>query len=264
MQYDVFISYSSHDKAVADAACAKLESQRIRCWIAPRDILPGMEYGEAIVDAIDSCRVFAIVFSTNANNSPLVRREVERAMSKGKVIVPFRIENTMPSKAMEFALSNTHWLDALTPPLEAHLENLARTVHVLLGDDRQRTANAPHIRLTVHFASFFGSSMPCCFINATNICHDMDVEITHVWIEAVPKIHVLQQNRPLPKRLKPRESWETWLPLGEIPSDYISEELHQLARVRLSTGDVISSVKHVATPEVGSVPGGAISESDIS
>ena len=41
--HDVFLSYSSQDKTWADAACAVLERQRIRCWIAPRDITPGDE-----------------------------------------------------------------------------------------------------------------------------------------------------------------------------------------------------------------------------
>jgi hypothetical protein len=41
MPHDVFVSYSSDDKPTADAVCATLENKGIRCWIAPRDILPG-------------------------------------------------------------------------------------------------------------------------------------------------------------------------------------------------------------------------------
>lgn len=40
-RHDVFISYAAADKPVADAACATLESRKIRCWIAPRDVVPG-------------------------------------------------------------------------------------------------------------------------------------------------------------------------------------------------------------------------------
>jgi hypothetical protein len=132
MAHQVFISYSSQDKSVADAACAALEAQRIACWIAPRHILAGREWGEAIVEAISQCRVMVLVFSAHANSSPQVRREVERAINKGKIIVPFRIVDVLPSRAMEFALSNTHWLDALTPPLEKHLNKLAETVSLLV------------------------------------------------------------------------------------------------------------------------------------
>ena len=52
MGWDVFLSYSSKDKPVADAACHALESAGIRCWIAPRDIVPGAEWGASIVKAI--------------------------------------------------------------------------------------------------------------------------------------------------------------------------------------------------------------------
>ena len=80
MTFDVFISYSSKDKAVADATCAGLEAAGIRCWIAPRDIIPGSEYGAVLIEAIDNCRALVLVFSSNANASPQVHREVERAV----------------------------------------------------------------------------------------------------------------------------------------------------------------------------------------
>jgi hypothetical protein len=52
MAHDVFISHSSKDKLAADAACAVLEGEGIRCWIAPRDITPGAEWSASIIDAI--------------------------------------------------------------------------------------------------------------------------------------------------------------------------------------------------------------------
>ena len=70
MPHDVFISYSSKDKVYADAVCARLESEGIRCWIAPRDILPGMHWGGAIVEAIESARLMVLLFSSHANASP--------------------------------------------------------------------------------------------------------------------------------------------------------------------------------------------------
>ena len=102
--------------------------------MAPRDILPGTDYAEAIINGIGECQLLIVVFSSGANESPEVRREVERAVSKGKIILPFRIEEITPSKAMEYCLGNTHWLDALTPPLESHLSRLAETVALLLNN----------------------------------------------------------------------------------------------------------------------------------
>jgi hypothetical protein len=130
--YDVFISYSSKDKIVADAVCARVESAGIRCWIAPRDIVAGTSYGEAIIEAIHDAKVMVLVFSSNANSSGHIPKEVERAVSKGVVIVPFRIEDVAPGKSLDYFISSVHWLDAMTPPMEKHLDDLATTVRKLL------------------------------------------------------------------------------------------------------------------------------------
>ncbi len=128
MAHDVFISYSSNDKPTADAACAMLERYGIRCWIAPRDIVPGMVWSEAIINALDAARVMILVFSGHANASPQVEREIARAVSKGLHIIPMRIEDVQFSKSLQYFLGTPHWLDAFTPPLEKHLEGLAGAV----------------------------------------------------------------------------------------------------------------------------------------
>lgn len=134
MGHDVFISYSTGDKPVADAACARLEQRGHRCWLAPRDILPGQEWGEAIINGISGARVFVLIFSGNANSSPQVGREVERAVSHGLPIVPFRIEDVAPARSLEYFISNQHWLDAFAPPLDRHLDALADVITRLLGE----------------------------------------------------------------------------------------------------------------------------------
>jgi hypothetical protein len=133
MAHDVFISYSSRDKPTADAICATLESKQVRCWIAPRDVLPGVDYAESLIEAINECKVMLLVFSGNANESSQVSREVERATSKGVTIIPVRIEDVRPSRSLEYFLSSPHWLDAITPPLERHLDHLTETVKLLLA-----------------------------------------------------------------------------------------------------------------------------------
>jgi len=135
MAYDVFISYASEDKPVADAVCARLESQAVRCWIAPRDVLPGMAYGEAIIDAIRGCRVMILVFSAKSNASAHIPKEIERAVSAGVSVIPFRIENVRPGKSLDYFIGSVHWLDALTRPLEQHLDRLVQNVQTLLSRD---------------------------------------------------------------------------------------------------------------------------------
>ena len=135
MSHDVFVCHSSQDRMVANAIVARLEGRGIRCWVAPRDVVPGREYAQSIVEAIGSSRLTVLVFSSHANASPHVRRELERTASHGIPILPFRVEDVVPAPSVEYFISDAHWLDAMTPPLEQHLDHLAGTVRLLL--DRQ-------------------------------------------------------------------------------------------------------------------------------
>jgi hypothetical protein len=145
MAHDVFISYPHQEKPTADAACAKLEAEGIRCWIASRDIAPSATWAAAIVDAIDQCRVMVLIFSAHANRSAQVEREVRQALDGGKPVLPFRIEDVSPEKGLRYYLGSVHWLDALTPPLEQHLKKLVASVGSLVrtASPRQRAGSAP-------------------------------------------------------------------------------------------------------------------------
>ena len=91
MAHDVFVSHSEKDKAVADAVVARLEAESVTCWTAPREVVPGADWGESIINAIESSRIMILIFSESANASPQVRREVERAVNKGVYFIPFRV-----------------------------------------------------------------------------------------------------------------------------------------------------------------------------
>ncbi len=140
MAHDVFISYSAKDKTTADAVCVTLESEGVRCWIAPRDVTPGMEWSTCIIEAIKQARIMVLVFTANANASQQIRKEVERAVNHDLVILPFRVENVLPDESLEYFIGNVHWLDALTPPMEAHLKSLRETIKMLLARTPQPEA----------------------------------------------------------------------------------------------------------------------------
>ena len=134
--HEVFVSYSHRDKPVADAVVSRLEQAGIRCWIAPRDVLPGRVWGKAIVDAIETTRLMVVVLSSESNESRQVIREVERAIANDVVVIPFRIEACEPTGAMSYYLSSEHWLDAITAPLDAHIARLVEVAGTLLGAPR--------------------------------------------------------------------------------------------------------------------------------
>lgn len=143
MPAQVFISYSSKDRTIANMVCALLEERGHPCWIAPRDIVPGREWGEAIVDGIRTTNVFVLIFSQHANQSPQILREVERAVNKGMPIIPFRIEDVVPQGSLEYFMSVPHWLDALAPPVEDHIARLGDVIDQLARGDSELAGDGP-------------------------------------------------------------------------------------------------------------------------
>ena len=138
MKHTVFISHSSKDKDVSEEVCSYLEANGVSCWIAPRDVTPGKNYGAAIVDAIDECDVFVLILTGESNKSGQVAREVERAASNNDVLIPFRIEAVEPSKNLEFYVSSSHWLDATEKPLANHLPALLHAIVNWQSSDSSR------------------------------------------------------------------------------------------------------------------------------
>lgn len=87
----VFLSHSSNEEEIASEVCSCIEANGHSCFLAPRDIRSGYEYVEEIINGIDNCDVMLLLLSESANNSPHVLREVERAVSKKKSIIVYKL-----------------------------------------------------------------------------------------------------------------------------------------------------------------------------
>jgi len=140
---DVFVSYSQPDRDVALELVSWVEAHGIACWVAPRDVAPAADWAAEIIDAIAAARVMVLVFSTSANTSPQVRREVERAVHKGVSVLPVRIEDVLPSRSLEYFLSTQHWLDAFPPPREPHYARLCNHLDSIRLTDASAVPEAP-------------------------------------------------------------------------------------------------------------------------
>jgi hypothetical protein len=125
---EIFVSYSQPDRDCAFELTHHLEASGFTVWIAPRDVSPASEWAAEIIDAISAARAMVLVFSASSNSSPQVRREVERAVHKDLRILPFRIENVLPSKSLEYFLSSQHWLDGFPAPREPHYARLCESL----------------------------------------------------------------------------------------------------------------------------------------
>jgi hypothetical protein len=84
-----------HQLRVAGRGCCvveTLEGHGVKCWIAPRDVVPGALYADEIVRAINEARVVVLILSEQAVASPHVGKEIERASSKRRRTVASDVE----------------------------------------------------------------------------------------------------------------------------------------------------------------------------
>ena len=137
MNHNVFVCYSAKDKAVAEKVVSELEARGIKCWIALRDIKPGTPWGRAILEAIESSQIVVLILSENSNSSSQVAREIERAISIGLDVIPFRIEDMNPSGALSYFLSTAHWIDGFPSQLERYFDELIETINIFLGNETE-------------------------------------------------------------------------------------------------------------------------------
>ena len=128
-----FISYSHKDAQIAIAIQNILEQNGIKCWIDFRDAIPGADYASSIVHAIKESDVFILVLSQNSNNSTHVLNEINSAANAGITIIPFKVDDSELNESMEYYLGRTHWMDALTPPLENHINQLISRINCIKG-----------------------------------------------------------------------------------------------------------------------------------
>ena len=131
--HNIFISYATEDKSVADKICTLLEGNDLPCWIAPRDIAAGEKYALEIIRAIDKTKIFVVVFSRYADQSAHVRTEIERAFNHEKIIILFRIEDIEPSDEIQYFIGKHQWLDAFSGSHEDTIDKLILKVKSFTG-----------------------------------------------------------------------------------------------------------------------------------
>ncbi len=109
---DIFISYSSKDKQIADVLCSQMEQNGYSCWIAPRDIIPGEDWARSINTAITAAKVFIVIYSRNSCESSQVPKEIGIAGARDLSIIPYKIDDTPLSGDFEYYLLGCHWVAA--------------------------------------------------------------------------------------------------------------------------------------------------------
>jgi hypothetical protein len=253
----VFLCHSFEDKDRVRGLWRLLREHGADPWLDEEDILPGQDWDQEIGKAVRSSAVVLVCLSRNSvAKTGYVQKEIKYALDVADeqperqiFIIPVRLEEC----AVPERLQKWQWVDLFHP---TGLDRLLKAL-VARGMVHVRPTPPTKLRLAVHRAAFLPIGPDCFFINATNIGTDGDIEVTHIWFEITPPLYVIQRDRPLPKRLKPQESWETWIRVDALNSR-TEREVFDLARARLSTGEVVTSFRDEAVPPCGIVAGGPV------
>ncbi len=120
----IFVSHAEPDRRRAMSLVAELEKAGFRCWIAPRDIPKGADFRESILGAIDACAAFMLVFSSHANTSKWVDRELAEADEQEKPVFWIRLEDLQPKRSIWLVLRHIQFLDAFHDAFSAYAAEL--------------------------------------------------------------------------------------------------------------------------------------------
>jgi hypothetical protein len=108
-----------------------------------------------------------------------------------------------------------------------------------------------HVRVLVHRAFFLPESPEHYFVKVVNLS-SREIEITHIWFDTNPQLPIVNRARPLPARLRPDETFETWVPVAEVPN---VPSVERLGCVLLSSGKIVTSRLNERVPPVGHLGG---------
>jgi hypothetical protein len=127
----IFICFSSKDESVAREVVTALENNGLKCWISLRDVLPGQNYQEAIVSAIEAASGIVFLFSENSSRSGEIKKELSIGGSINVPVFPLRLAPIAPSGALRYELAIRQWID-IFPHREHALVRLANTIKTVL------------------------------------------------------------------------------------------------------------------------------------
>jgi TIR domain len=123
----IFICFSSRDEAVALGVVGFLEDSGLKCWISVRDVPPGHNYQENIVQALETARGIVFLFSESSARSGEIKKELSIGASVGVPVFPLRLSPITPSGALRYELATRQWID-IFPDREQALRRLVHTI----------------------------------------------------------------------------------------------------------------------------------------
>lgn len=137
-QYDVFISYSRKDTAIANEICVALNKVGISYFIDKQGISGGLEFPDVLADAICNCKIFLFLASENSYNSKFTKSEIIFAFNKKDScsLLPYIIDDSELPPALALTFASINWRNTKDHPISTILMD---DLLILLGRARNDT-----------------------------------------------------------------------------------------------------------------------------
>jgi TPR repeat protein len=131
-KFDVFISYSRKDTAIADQICEAFDKHGITYFIDRQGIGGGLEFPDVLADAICDSGIFLYLASNNSYDSKFTKSEVTFAFNEKphNSILPYIIDGSTPPRGIRFTFASINWRNIKQHPIEP---TLVKDVCGLLG-----------------------------------------------------------------------------------------------------------------------------------
>lgn len=142
-QYDIFISYSREDIRIVESIIEQLEKDGFVIWIDRSGIMSGDAFKGIIVEAIEMSKVILFFSSVSSNKSKWCPKEIGIANTRGKKIIPIKLDNSYYNKEVELDLINLNYIDFTNiNQREIRIEALIRDLNIMIDGLKSNDINS--------------------------------------------------------------------------------------------------------------------------
>lgn len=142
-QYDVFISYSRKDTAIADEICKAFDLAGISYFIDRKGLPGGFEFPEELAKAILNSDIMLFLASNNSYSSKFTNNEITFAFNekeKGSIL-PYIIDESQLPITLRFIFAGVNIRNIKEHPISSILVD---DILQLLGKDRRPSKDFPN------------------------------------------------------------------------------------------------------------------------
>lgn len=149
--FKVFVSYSTADMETVEMVRRWSTDPRVEVFIAEHSIAAGEPLASTIIEAIQTCDLFLLLWSAGPAKSDYVKQEVGVAVGNKRPILPVVLGDDAP--ALPALISGTKYIDAPRYPSEwlltvqQRLNEMASAKQISTSKPAERRLSAAEVAL---------------------------------------------------------------------------------------------------------------------